>query len=181
MDRKGNFAVLVAEVVLRHPPVSRKNILYEDELIKVEIISPVGELAWKVLLAVLSLGRKIREGEDIVVYEVPEERFHGVLGTQNMNAIEKAVKELMQCLYKVEDKRSRTRYLMKFLTFAKLSPSEGMLTFHLSKSFETLRQEGLWYYFVFAHFLRSQTALNLHAFLSANANAEESAKEKTLY
>lgn len=179
MRGKEAFSIRVAEVVLRHPPVSKRDIHYEDERFVVQITSPVDPLAWKLFLMVLSLGRKVKEGGDVAVYEVPEERLEGALGTENMSALEKATKELMQCLYRVEDKQTKKRYLVKFLTFACLSPMEGMLSFHVARSFEELRQEGLWYYFVFANFLRSQTALNLHAFLSANTTLVN-VKEKTL-
>lgn len=178
MENK-EFALKIAQVVLRHPPISSQDeIVYEDERYRI-VIEPVSELAWKLFLSVLALGRKLDEGKRDVVYEVLADRLYGALRTENMSALDRASQELIQCLYKIEDKVESSKYLVKFLTFAKLSVQDGKLVFYVSKSFEELREQGLWYYFVFSYALRSPSALNLHAFLSANTNLKN-AKENTL-
>lgn len=172
---KGKFAVKIVDVFLRYLPIAKQKVFYDNEVWRVVVEKPIGVLAWRVILAILVFGEKERE-----VYRVPAEKFYAFIRTTNKQAIRKALYELVQCEYVAENKKEEgMNYYVRFLIEPELREKNGMLTFKVHESFGKLKEDGLWFYFPFVYFLRSQASLNLHAFLSANSSLRK-ARESTL-
>jgi hypothetical protein len=167
------YAVELPADVLRFPPVSlhEKEILITTEYAQVKIENPLTVTAWRVLLGLLRYG-KAEKMDPILGLRVAIETYRllGLMKNTNWKELTQTLKTLTECRYDIYyyPKRKRAVFVISGgFEIEKDGRTSIVLTAEFMKFLEDYAS--LWYYYVFAFFLRRPSAINLHAFLTANS------------
>ncbi len=170
MDREEFYSVEMPDIVLRFPPVSSKDKLeFDTGFARLTIYHPIDALAWKFFLLVLRYGSLGRKEEKFVQVSIELLRLQSLLRTRNYKELIDSRVKLASCLYFAKLKTEKRDYQFNLLYSSEARLDDNLLIMWLDRRFvDLIEDRGLWFYFVFAHFLKRPSSLNLHAFLSAN-------------
>jgi hypothetical protein len=165
------YAVEVPADVLRFPPVSlhEKEILITTEYAQVKIENPLTITAWRVLLGLLRYGKaEKRDPEMGLKVSIETYRLLGFMKTADWKDLKETLKSLTECRYEIRYKRGWVVFVVSGgFEIEKDGRTSIVLTAEFMKFLEDYAS--LWYYYAFAFFLRRPSAINLHAFLTANS------------
>ncbi len=166
----GSYGIKLPESMLRFPPVSKdKRIEREYDYAKVKIEKPLDLQSWRTLLVLLRYGKYVDEDNRGVCIELELEFLMGALRETNWNSLKENFYKLFSCWYSVIYLKENREVLFHILETADFWYQKGKVKVWVSKPFLSfLENSGLWYYYAFAFFLRKPSAINLHAFLTAN-------------
>jgi len=165
------YAVEVPADVLRFPPVSlhEKEILITTEYAQVKIENPLTITAWRCLLGLLRYGKaEKRDPEMGLKVSIETYRLLGFMKTADWKDLKETLKSLTECRYEIRYKRGWVVFVVSGgFEIEKDGRTSIVLTAEFMKFLEDYAS--LWYYYAFAFFLRRPSAINLHAFLTANS------------
>lgn len=175
---KGDYSVELPDLFLRHPPVAEGDkVIFRSDYLEICIDNPISAFAWKMLLTILKYGDVEKmDGEFGLKVSIDKEWFLALMETADYELLRENLKKLRECGYTIkfyENGRKRKEVGFVLLSSYELF-EEGRFYFWLDRHFIFFIQERpLWFYFVFAHFLKKPSAMNLHAFLSTNTSIRE--------
>jgi len=167
------YAVEVPADVLRFPPVSlhEKEILITTEYAQVKIENPLTITAWRCLLGLLRYGKEEKKDPTMGLrVSIETYRLLGLMKNTNWKELTQTLKALTECRYDIyyHSQRKRTGFVIAGeFEIEKNGRTSVVLTASFMKFLE--EYASLWYYYAFAFFLRRPSAINLHAFLTANS------------
>ncbi len=165
------YAVELPADVLRFPPVSlhEKEIWLNTEYAKVKIENPLTVSAWRCLLGLLRYGKAEKtDPTSGLRLSIETYRLLGFMKTADWKDLGETLKSLTECRYDIRYERERAGFVIagEFKI-----EKNGRTSVVLTASFMKFLEEyaSLRYYYAFAFFLRRPSAINLHAFLTANS------------
>jgi len=167
------YAVELPADVLRFPPVSlhEKEILITAEYAQVKIENPLTITAWRVLLGLLRYGKAEKMDPTLGLrVSIETYRLLGLMKNTNWKELTQTLKTLTECRYDIYyyPKRKRAIFVISGgFEIEKDGRTSIVLTAEFMKFLENYAS--LWFYYPFAFFLRRPSAINLHAFLTANS------------
>jgi len=165
------YAVELPADVLRFPPVSlhEKEILITTEYAQVKIENPLTITAWRVLLGLLRYGKEEKRDPTMGLrVSIETYRLLGFMKTADWKDLKETLKSLTECRYEIRYKRGSAGFVVAGeFEIEKDGRTYVVLTASFMKFLEDYAS--LWYYYAFAFFLRRPSAINLHAFLTANS------------
>jgi len=167
------YAVELPADVLRFPPVSlhEKEILITTEYAQVKIENPLTITAWRCLLGLLRYGKAEKRDPTLGLrVSIETYRLLGLMKNTNWKELTQTLKTLTECRYDIYYYPQRKR--AGFVVAGEFEiEKNGRTSVVLTASFMKFLEEyaSLWYYYAFAFFLRRPSAINLHAFLTANS------------
>jgi hypothetical protein len=178
------YAVELPADVLRFPPVSlhEKEILITTEYAQVKIENPLTITAWRVLLGLLRYGKDEKRDPTLGLrVSIETYKLLGFMRNTNWNDLKETLKSLTECRYEIRYKRGSAGFVVAGeFEIEKDGRTYVVLTASFMKFLEDYAS--LWFYYPFAFFLRKPTAINLHAFLTANSTINrikiETARER---
>jgi hypothetical protein len=178
------YAVEVPADVLRFPPVSlhEKEILITTEYAQVKIENPLTISAWRVLLWLLRYGKEERRDPTMGLrVSIETYKLLGIMKNTNWKELKETLKSLTECRYEIRYQRGWVVFVVSGgFEIEKNGRTSVSLTAEFMKFLEDYAS--LWFYYPFAFFLRKPSAINLHAFLSANSTINrvkiETARER---
>jgi hypothetical protein len=178
------YAVKLPADVLRFPPVSlhEKEIWLNTEYAQVKIENPLTISAWRVLLGLLRFG--IEEKRDPTMglrVSIETYKLLGFMKTADWKDLKEVLKFLTECRYEIRYQRGWVGFVVAGeFKIEKDGRTYVILTAGFMKFLEDYAS--LWFYYPFAFFLRKPSAINLHAFLTANSTISrvkiETARER---
>jgi hypothetical protein len=165
------YAVRLPSDVLRFPPVSlyEKEIEIKTEYAHVKIENPLSVSAWRCLLALLRYGEV--QGRDPTLgirLSIDTYTLLAFLKTTDWTDLPATLKLLMECRYNIRYEKRRGGFVVAGHFEVE---SGGKTSVVFTAEFMRFLEEyaSLWFYYAFAFFLRKPSAINLHAFLTANS------------
>jgi len=165
------YAVEVPADVLRFPPVSvhEREIWINTEYAQVKIENPLTISAWRCLLGLLRYGKEEKmDPTSGLRLSIETYRLLGFMKTADWKDLGETLKSLTECRYDIRYERKRAGFVIagEFKI-----EKDGRTSVVLTADFMNFLEEyaSLWYYYAFAFFLRKPSAINLHAFLTANS------------
>jgi hypothetical protein len=165
------YAVELPADVLRFPPVSlhEKEILIATEYAQVKIENPLTISAWRVLLGLLRYGKEEKRDPTLGLrLSIETYKLLGFMKNTNWNDLKETLKSLTECRYEIRYKRGWVVFVVSGgFEIEKDGRTYVVLTADFMKFLEDYAS--LWLYYPFAFFLRKPSAINLHAFLTANS------------
>jgi len=165
------YAVELPADVLRFPPVSlhEKEILITTEYAQVKIENPLTITAWRVLLGLLRYGKEEKRDPTIGLrVSIETYKLLGLMKNTNWKDLKETLKSLTECRYEIRYKRGSAGFVVAGeYEIEKNGRTYVVLTASFMKFLEDYTS--LWFYYPFAFFLRKPSAINLHAFLTANS------------
>jgi len=178
------YAVELPADVLRFPPVSlhEKEIWINTEYAQVKIENPLTISAWRVLLGLLRYGKEEKRDPTMGLRVFIETyKLLGFMRNTNWNDLKETLKSLTECRYEIRYKRGWVVFVVSGgFEIEKNGRTSVVLTAEFMKFLEDYAS--LWFYYPFAFFLRKPSAINLHAFLTANSTINrvkiETARER---
>jgi len=166
------YAVELPADVLRFPPVSlhEKEIWITTEYAQVKIENPLTITAWRVLLGLLRYGKAEKMDPTLGLrVSIETYRLLGIMKNSSWKDLKETLKSLTECRYEIRYKRGWVVFVVSGgFEIEKNGKTSVVLTADFMKFLE--EYASLWYYYAFAFFLRRPTAINLHAFLTANSS-----------
>jgi hypothetical protein len=178
------YAVEVPADVLRFPPVSlhEKEIWLNTEYAQVKIENPLTISGWRVLLGLLRYGKAEKRDPTLGLrMSIETYRLLGLMKNSNWKDLKETLKSLTECRYEIRYQRGSAGFVVAGEFEIE---KDGRTYVVLTASFMKFLEEyaSLWYYYAFAFFLRKPSAINLHAFLTANSTINrvkiETARER---
>ena len=165
------YAVELPADVLRFPPVSlhEKEILITTEYAQVKIENPLTITAWRVLLGLLRYGKAEKRDPTLGLrVSIETYKLLAFMKTADWKDLKETLKSLTECRYEIRYQRG---WVVFVVSGGFEIEKDGRTSVVLTADFMKFLEEyaSLWYYYAFAFFLRKPTAINLHAFLTANA------------
>ncbi|MFZ8785329.1 hypothetical protein [Thermocrinis sp.] len=178
------YAVELPADVLRFPPVSlhEKEILITTEYAQVKIENPLTISAWRVLLGLLRYGKEEKRDPTLGLrLSIETYKLLGFMKTADWKDLKDVLKSLTECRYEIRYKRGSAGFVLAGeFEIEKDGRTYVVLTASFMKFLEDYAS--LWFYYPFAFFLRKPSAINLHAFLTANSTINrvkiETARER---
>jgi hypothetical protein len=178
------YAVELPVDVLRFPPVSlhEKEILITTEYAQVKIENPLTITAWRVLLGLLRYGKEERRDPTMGLrVSIETYKLLGFMRNTNWKDLKETLKSLTECRYEIRYQRGSAGFVVAGeFEIEKDGRTYVVLTAGFMKFLEDYAS--LWFYYPFAFFLRKPSAINLHAFLTANSTINrvkiETARER---
>jgi hypothetical protein len=165
------YAVELPADVLRFPPVSlhEKEIVITTEYAQVKIENPLTITAWRCLLGLLRYGKEEKRDPTMGLrVSIETYRLLGFMKTADWKDLKETLKSLTECRYEIRYKRGWVVFVVSGgFEIEKDGRTSVVLTAEFMKFLEDYTS--LWYYYPFAFFLRRPSAINLHAFLTANS------------
>jgi hypothetical protein len=167
------YAVELPADVLRFPPVSlhEKEIWLNTEYAQVKIENPLTITAWRVLLGLLRYGKAEKMDPTLGLrLSIETYRLLAFMRTTDWTDLTETLKSLTECRYDIHYQNQRKK--AGFVIAGEFEiEKNGTTSVVLTASFMKFLEEyaSLWYYYAFAFFLRRPSAINLHAFLTANS------------
>ncbi len=165
------YAVELPADVLRFPPVSlhEKEIWLNTEYAQVKIENPLTISAWRVLLGLLRYGEEEKRDPTLgLKVSIETYRLLGFMKNTNWKDLKETLKSLTECRYEIRYKRGWIVFVVSGgFEIEKNGRTSVVLTAEFMKFLEDYTS--LWFYYPFAFFLRRPSAINLHAFLTANS------------
>jgi len=166
------YAVELPADVLRFPPVSlhEKEICINTEYAQVKIENPLTISAWRCLLGLLRYGKAEKmDPTSGLRLSIETYRLLGFMRTTDWTDLSETLKLLTECRYDIRYQRKRVVFVISGrFEIEKDGRTSVVLTADFMKFLE--EYASLWYYYAFAFFLRRPSAINLHAFLTANSS-----------
>jgi hypothetical protein len=165
------YAVELPADVLRFPPVSlhEKEILITTEYAQVKIENPLTISAWRVLLGLLRYGKEEKRDPTLGLrVSIETYKLLGFMKNTNWKDLKETLKSLTECRYEIRHQRG----IAGFVVAGEFEiEKDGRTYVVLTASFMKFLEDyaSLWFYYPFAFFLRKPSAINLHAFLTANS------------
>ena len=178
------YAVELPADVLRFPPVSlhEKEILITTEYAQVKIENPLTITAWRVLLGLLRYGKEEKRDPTMGLrVSIETYKLLGFMKNTNWKDLKETLKSLTECRYEIRYKRG---WIVFVVSGGFEIEKDGRTYVGLTADFMKFLEDytSLWFYYPFAFFLRRPSAINLHAFLSANSTINrvkiETARER---
>jgi hypothetical protein len=165
------YAVELPADVLRFPPVSlhEKEICINTEYAQVKIENPLTISAWRCLLGLLRYGKEEKRDPTMGLrVSIETYKLLGFMRTTDWTDLVETLKSLTECRY---DIRYQTKRVVFVISGGFEIEKEGKTSVVLTADFMKFLEEytSLWFYYPFAFFLRKPSAINLHAFLTANS------------
>jgi hypothetical protein len=178
------YAVELPADVLRFPPVSlhEKEIWLNTEYAQVKIENPLTISAWRVLLGLLRYGKEEKRDPTMGLrVSIETYKLLGFMRNTNWKDLKETLKSLTECRYEIRYQRGWVVFVVSGgFEIEKEGRTSVVLTADFMKFLEDYAS--LWLYYPFAFFLRKPSAINLHAFLSANSTINrvkiETARER---
>ena len=178
------YAVELPADVLRFPPVSlhEKEIWINTEYAQVKIENPLTISAWRVLLGLLRYGKEEKRDPTMgLKVSIETYKLLGFMKNTNWKDLKETLKSLTECRYEIHYKRGWVVFVVSGgFEIEKDGRTYVVLTADFMKFLEDYAS--LWLYYPFAFFLRKPSAINLHAFLTANSTINrvkiETARER---
>jgi len=178
------YAVELPADVLRFPPVSlhEKEILITTEYAQVKIENPLTITAWRVLLGLLRYGKAEKRDPTLGLrVSIETYKLLAFMKTADWKDLKEVLKSLTECRYEIRYKRGSAGFVVAGeFEIEKNGRTYVVLTASFMKFLEDYAS--LWFYYPFAFFLRKPSAINLHAFLTANSTISrvrlETARER---
>jgi hypothetical protein len=178
------YAVELPADVLRFPPVSlhEKEIWLNTEYAQVKIENPLTISAWRVLLGLLRYGKEEKRDPTMGLrVSIETYKLLGFMKTADWKDLKETLKSLTECRYEIRYQRGWVVFVVSGgFEIEKEGRTSVVLTADFMKFLEDYTS--LWFYYPFAFFLRRPSAINLHAFLSANSTINrvriETARER---
>jgi len=178
------YAVELPADVLRFPPVSlhEKEIWLNTEHAQVKIENPLTISAWRVLLGLLRYGKEEKRDPTMGLrVSIETYKLLGFMKTADWKDLKETLKSLTECRYEIRYQRGWVVFVVSGgFEIEKEGRTSVVLTAEFMKFLEDYAS--LWLYYPFAFFLRKPSAINLHAFLSANSTINrikiETARER---
>jgi hypothetical protein len=180
------YAVELPADILRFPPVSlhEKEIWITTEYAQVKIENPLTISAWRVLLGLLRYGKEEKRDPTLGLrVSIETYKLLGFMRTTDWTDLTETLKSLTECRYDIHYQNQRKR--AGFVVAGEFEiEKDGRTYVVLTASFMKFLEDyaSLWFYYPFAFFLRKPTAINLHAFLTANSTINrikiETARER---
>ena len=178
------YAVELPADVLRFPPVSlhEKEIWINTEYAQVKIENPLTISAWRVLLGLLRYGKEEKRDPTMGLRaSIETYKLLGFMKTADWKDLKETLKSLTECRYEIRYQRGWVVFVVSGgFEIEKEGRTSVVLTADFMKFLEDYAS--LWLYYPFAFFLRKPSAINLHAFLSANSTINrvkiETARER---
>jgi hypothetical protein len=165
------YAVEVPADVLRFPPVSlhEKEIWINTEYAQVKIENPLTITAWRCLLGLLRYGKEEKRDPTMGLrVSIETYKLLGFMKNTNWKDLKETLKSLTECRYEIRYQRGWVVFVVSGgFEIEKDGRTSIVLTAEFMKFLEDYTS--LWYYYPFAFFLRRPSAINLHAFLTANS------------
>uniref|UniRef100_A0A7C5X1A0 Uncharacterized protein n=1 Tax=Thermocrinis ruber TaxID=75906 RepID=A0A7C5X1A0_9AQUI len=165
------YAVEMPADVLRFPPVSlhEKEILINTEYAQVRIENPLTISAWRCLLGLLRYGKAEKlDPTPGLRLSIETYRLLGLMKNTNWKDLGKTLKALKECRYDIRYQKESVGFVIaEGFEIEKDGRTSVVLTADFMKFLE--EYASLRYYYAFAFFFRRPTAINLHAFLTANS------------
>ncbi len=165
------YAVEVPADVLRFPPVSlhEKEIWITTEYAQVKIENPLTISAWRVLLGLLRYGKEEKRDPTLgLKVSIETYRLLGFMKTADWKDLKETLKSLTECRYEIRYQRGSAGFVVAGeFEIEKDGRTYVVFTASFMKFLEDYAS--LWLYYPFAFFLRKPSAINLHAFLTANS------------
>jgi len=166
------YAVELPADVLRFPPVSlhEKEIWLNTEYAQVKIENPLTISAWRVLLGLLRYGKEEKRDPTMGLrVSIETYKLLGFTKNTNWKSLKETLKSLTECRYEIRYQRGSAGFVVAGeYEIEKDGRTYVVLTASFMKFLEDYTS--LWFYYPFAFFLRRPSAINLHAFLTANSN-----------
>lgn len=178
------YAVEVPADVLRFPPVSlhEKEIWLNTEYAQVKIENPLTISAWRVLLGLLRYGKEEKRDPTMGLrVSIETYKLLGFMKNTNWKDLKETLKSLIECRYEIRYQRGSAGFVVAGeFEIEKDGRTYVVFTASFMKFLEDYAS--LWFYYPFAFFLRKPSAINLHAFLTANSTINrvkiETARER---
>ncbi len=178
------YAVEVPADVLRFPPVSlhEKEIWLNTEYAQVKIENPLTISGWRCLLGLLRYGKEEKRDPTMGLrVSIETYRLLGFMKNTNWKDLGDTLKSLTKCRYDIRYEKKRAVFVVSGgFEIEKNGRTSVVLTAEFMKFLEDYTS--LWFYYPFAFFLRRPSAINLHAFLTANSTINrvkiETARER---
>jgi len=165
------YAVELPADVLRFPPVSlhEKEILTTTEYAQVKIENPLTIPGWRCLLGLLRYGKEEKRDPTMGLrVSIETYRLLGFMKTADWKDLKETLKSLTECRYEIRYQRGSAGFVVAGeFEIEKDGRTYVVLTASFMKFLEDYAS--LWLYYPFAFFLRRPSAINLHAFLTANS------------
>ena len=165
------YAVELPADVLRFPPVSlhENEILITTEYAQVKIENPLTIPGWRCLLGLLRYGKEEKRDPTMGLrVSIETYKLLGFMKNTNWKDLKETLKSLTECRYEIRYKRGWVVFVVSGgFEIEKDGRTSVVLTADFMKFLEDYAS--LWLYYPFAFFLRRPTAINLHAFLTANS------------
>jgi hypothetical protein len=178
------YAVELPADILRFPPVSlhEREIWITTEYAHVRIENPLTITAWRVLLGLLRYGKE--ESRDPTLglrVSIETYKLLGFMRNTNWKDLKETLKSLTECRYDIRYQRGSAGFVVAGeFEIEKDGRTYVVFTASFMKFLEDYAS--LWLYYPFAFFLRRPSAINLHAFLTANSTINrvkiETARER---
>ncbi len=178
------YAVELPADVLRFPPVSlhEREIWLNTEYAKVKIENPLTISGWRCLLGLLRYGKEEKRDPTMGLrVSIETYRLLGFMKTADWKDLGETLKSLTKCRYDIRYEKKRAVFVVSGgFEIEKDGRTSIVLTADFMKFLEDYAS--LWFYYPFAFFLRKPSAINLHAFLTANSTISrvkiETARER---
>jgi hypothetical protein len=178
------YAVELPADILRFPPVSlhEKEILITTEYAQVKIENPLTITAWRVLLGLLRYGQGEKRDPTMGLrVSIETYKLLGFMKTADWKDLKETLKSLTECRYEIRYQRGSAGFVVAGeYEIEKDGRTYVVFTASFMKFLEDYAS--LWLYYPFAFFLRKPSAINLHAFLTANSTINrvkiETARER---
>jgi hypothetical protein len=165
------YAVELPADVLRFPPVSlhEKEIWITTEYAQVKIENPLTISAWRVLLGLLRYGKEEKRDPEMgLKVSIETYKLLGFMRNTNWKSLKETLKSLTECRYEIRHRRGIAGFVVAGeFEIEKNGRTYVVLTASFMKFLEDYAS--LWFYYPFAFFLRRPSAINMHAFLTANS------------
>jgi hypothetical protein len=143
--------------------------LITTEYAQVKIENPLTITAWRVLLGLLRYGKEEKRDPTIGLrVSIETYKLLGLMKNTNWKDLKETLKSLTECRYEIRYKRGSAGFVVAGeYEIEKNGRTYVVLTASFMKFLEDYTS--LWFYYPFAFFLRKPSAINLHAFLTANS------------
>ncbi len=165
------YAVELPADVLRFPPVSlhEKEIWLNTEYAQVKIENPLTISGWRCLLGLLRYGKEEKRDPTMGLrVSIETYKLLGFMKNTNWKDLKETLKSLTECRYEIRYQRGSAGFVVAGeFGIEKDGRTYVVLTASFMKFLEDYAS--LWFYYPFAFFLRKPSAINLHAFLTANS------------
>jgi hypothetical protein len=135
----------------------------------VKIENPLTITAWRCLLGLLRYGKEEKRDPTMGLrVSIETYKLLGFMKTADWKDLKETLKSLTECRYEIRYKRGWVVFVVSGgFEIEKDGRTSIVLTAEFMKFLEDYTS--LWLYYPFAFFLRRPSAINLHAFLTANS------------
>jgi hypothetical protein len=146
-----------------------KEIWINTDYAQVKIENPLTISAWRVLLGLLRYGKEEKRDPTMGLrVSIETYKLLGFMKNTNWKDLKETLKSLTECRYEIRYQRGSAGFVVAGeFEIEKDGKTYVVFTASFMKFLEDYAS--LWLYYPFAFFLRKPSAINLHAFLSANS------------